>query len=388
MPGYLFTSEAVSRGHPDKVADQISDTVLDACLTEDPASRVACETLVTKDLVVLAGEITTSASLDFDTLVREIVSDIGYTDPKMGFAAQTLRLETYIQQQSPDIARGVSRSGQADSRMGAGDQGLVFGYACDETPNLMPLPHVLAQEALSQLYLERTDNRVGWLCPDAKAQATVQYDADGKPERLHTLVVSTQHTEEISQQELIPQIVDMMLSSQLGAWIDDQTILHINPTGRFVLGGPAADTGLTGRKPIVDTYGGMGRHGGGAFSGKDPSKIDRSAAYAARYVAKNIVASGITTQCEVQLAYGIGLADPISIHLQMAGCSEPTCNAAIKLIPELFDLTPAGICSTLDLFRPIYLPTAWGGHFGREGSSFTWERTDKAAQIQKLLSVG
>ena len=372
---YLFTSESVTEGHPDKIADQISDAVLDACLAEDPFSRVACETLTATGLVVIAGEITTKAYVDFQTLVRGTISSIGYNNALYGFDSNTCAVISSINKQSGDIALGVDTGG-------AGDQGMMMGYACTETPELMPMPIALAHKLTMRLSDVRKHGKLPYLRPDGKSQVTVEYDANKKPIRVDAVVVSAQHAETVTNDELRADILKHVIQSVIPAnLLDEDTTYHINPTGRFVIGGPMGDTGLTGRKIIVDTYGGMGRHGGGAFSGKDPTKVDRSAAYVARYIAKNVVAAGLADRCEVQLAYAIGVADPVSILVETFG----TCKVDPEIIPELvrahFKLTPKGIIDSLKLRRPIYCKTAAYGHFGRNDPDFTWEATDKAAPL-------
>ncbi len=380
MANFLFTSESVSMGHPDKVADQISDGILDAILAQDPMSRVACETLCTTDLVVLAGEITTSAKIDHEKIVREVVRDIGYTGEDMGFNADSCRIFLGLHSQSRDIAMGVDRDG-------AGDQGLMFGYACNHTPELMPFPIAFSHRILNRLTEIRQKGIVDWLRPDSKSQVTVEFDGK-KAVRVAAVVVSTQHSEKVEQQEIadfiIPEVIQKSIPAEL---LTGKVDYHINPTGRFVIGGPHGDTGLTGRKIIVDTYGGWGRHGGGAFSGKDPTKVDRSAAYMARHVAKNIVAAGLATECEVQLAYAIGVADPVSINVQTNGTNVIPEDKISALVREIFPLTPRGIIKYLDLRRPIYRKTASGGHFGRTEPEFTWEKTDKAADLKKSAGL-
>jgi len=372
---YLFTSESVTEGHPDKIADQISDAVLDACLAEDPFSRVACETLTATGLVVIAGEITTKAYVDFQALVRGTISSIGYNNALYGFDSNTCAVISSINKQSGDIAMGVDTGG-------AGDQGMMFGYACNETAELMPMPILLAHKLTMRLSEVRKQGKLPYLRPDGKSQVTVEYDANKKPVRVDAVVVSTQHAETVTNDELRGDILKHVIQATIPAnLLDEDTKYHINPTGRFVIGGPMGDTGLTGRKIIVDSYGGMGRHGGGAFSGKDATKVDRSGAYVARYIAKNIVAAGLADRCEVQLAYAIGVADPVSILVDTFG----TCKVNPEIIPDLvrahFRLTPKGIIDSLKLRRPIYFKTAAYGHFGRNDPDFTWEATDKTAQL-------
>jgi len=385
MHNYLFTSESVAIGHPDKVADQISDAVLDACLRVDPHSRVACETLVCTGLVVLAGEITTKATLNYQEIVRQTIQEIGYNDPAIGFDYRSCGILVSINKQSPDIALGVDEDAVNSKELGAGDQGLMFGYACDETPELMPLPIMLAHRIVRELHKERVSGKLPYLRPDAKTQVTIEYGQDNVPVRVHTVVVSTQHTEEVSQETIhrdMKALVKRLAPKEL---IDENTLFYINPTGRFVIGGPAGDCGLTGRKIIVDTYGGMGRHGGGAFSGKDPTKVDRSAAYAARYIAKNIVAAKFAKRCEVQVSYAIGLAKPISIKVDTFGTGTIGDDVLEQAIFRVFDLTPKGILEMLNLRRPIYSSTAFGGHFGRLEKDFTWEKTDRVKQLQEAV---
>jgi S-adenosylmethionine synthetase len=373
---FLFTSESVTEGHPDKIADQISDAILDACLEQDPTSRVACETLTCTGLVVVAGEITTQAYVDFQTLVRETIREIGYDDALKGFDCNTCGVISTINRQSPDIAQGVDTGG-------AGDQGMMFGYATNETPELMPTPISLAHRLTEKLTEVRKNGKLPYLRPDGKSQVTVEYDADYKPVRVDAVVISTQHAESVGNEQLRKEILEHVIKAVIPAeLLDSNTKYHINPTGRFVIGGPMGDTGLTGRKIIVDTYGGMGRHGGGAFSGKDPTKVDRSAAYMARYVAKNIVAAGLADRCEVQLAYAIGVAEPVSVRIDTFGTSTVSEQRLIELIRENFKLTPKGIIESLNLRRPIFKNTAAYGHFGRTGETFTWEATDKAATLK------
>jgi S-adenosylmethionine synthetase len=381
MSNYLFTSESVSMGHPDKVADQISDGVLDALLAQDPRSRVACETLCTTDLVVLSGEITTQGKLDYVQVARDVVRDIGYTFDNVGFHFETCKVLVAIHSQSPDIAMGVDREG-------AGDQGLMFGYACNQTPELMPLPIALSHRIINRLTEARQRKEVDWLRPDAKSQVTVEYDSNNKPIGISAVVVSTQHHQDVSQADIAKFVTNEVVRKSVPEeLLSSKTKYHINPTGNFVVGGPHGDTGLTGRKIIVDTYGGWGRHGGGAFSGKDPTKVDRSAAYMARHVAKNIVAAGLASECEVQLAYAIGVADPVSIRVSTNGTSVIPEDKIVALVREHFRLTPLGIIEYLKLRRPIYRKTASGGHFGRDDADFTWEATNKAADLKKAAGL-
>jgi S-adenosylmethionine synthetase len=377
---YLFTSESVTEGHPDKIADQISDSILDACLVEDPASRVACETLTATGLVI-AGEITTKAYVDFQTLVRGKISSIGYNNALYGFDSNTCAVISSINKQSGDIAMGVDTGG-------AGDQGMMFGFACNETAELMPMPILLAHKLTMKLSEVRKNGRLPYLRPDGKSQVTVEYDQAGKPIRIDAVVISTQHAETVTTEELRSDILKHVIQATLPAHLlDEDTKYHINPTGRFVIGGPMGDTGLTGRKIIVDTYGGMGRHGGGAFSGKDPTKVDRSAAYMARYIAKNIVAANLADRCEVQLAYAIGVAEPVGIAVDTFGTCRVDETALSELVRANFKLTPRGIIESLQLRRPIYAKTAAYGHFGRNDPDFTWEATDKAAQLASDAGV-
>ena len=372
----IFTSESVTEGHPDKVADQVSDAVLDAVLAEDPTGRVACEVLVTTGICVVAGEITTKTYVDVPKLAREVIRDIGYIDAAFGFDAKTCGVLNTIQSQSPDISMGVDTGG-------AGDQGMMFGYACDETPELMPLPITLAHKLVRRLSEARRAGTLPYLRPDGKSQVSVEY-VDGKPARIDAVVISTQHGDDVSTEQIRAdvkkQIIDGILPKHM---LDSSTKYHINPTGRFVIGGPHGDTGLTGRKIIVDTYGGMGRHGGGAFSGKDPTKVDRSACYMARYVAKNIVAAGLASRCEVQLAYAIGVAEPVSVNVNTFGTGRIDDDRIVELIRENFQLTPKAIIDQLKLRRPIYRKTAAFGHFGRTEDSFTWEHTGKAEALRE-----
>ena len=382
MSEMLFTSESVTEGHPDKISDQISDAILDAMLDQDTTSRVACETLVTTGMVVVAGEVTTKAWVDMQKVVRDTVQEIGYTDSNMGFDFNTCAVLISLDKQSPNIAQGVNEGEGAHTEQGAGDQGLMFGYACDETPELMPLPIQLAHRLTERLSHVRKDGTMDYLRPDGKSQVTVRY-VDGRPKSMDTVVISTQHAEEVSQSQLHEDIKKNVISHVIPEkYLNDSTQYHINPTGIFVIGGPQGDCGLTGRKIIVDTYGGMGRHGGGAFSGKDPSKVDRSAAYAARHVAKNVVAAGLASRCEVQLAYAIGVAEPVSVSVETFGTNKIDESKIIELIRNNFELKPAGLIRALNLLRPIYQKTAAYGHFGREIPEFTWEATDKANELK------
>jgi len=379
---YIFTSESVSEGHPDKVADQISDAILDAMLAQDPASRVACETMVTTGMVVIAGEITTTASVDIPAIVRETIRQIGYNDSAMGFDYETCAVLTSIDKQSPDIAQGVNVGDGLHKEQGAGDQGLMFGYACNETPELMPMPIQLSHQLVEKLAEVRKSGLLTFLRPDSKSQVSVEY-ADDKPVRIDTVVISTQHTPDVTHKQIEEQVIAEVVKKVIPAHLlDANTRYFINPTGRFVVGGPMGDCGLTGRKIIVDTYGGMGRHGGGAFSGKDPSKVDRSAAYMGRYVAKNLVAAGLCDRCEVQVAYAIGVAQPVSIMVHTFGTGKVSEERLSELVREVFDMRPRAIIEQLDLLRPIYKKTAAYGHFGRELPEFTWEKTDKAAILK------
>ena len=378
---FLFTSESVTEGHPDKMADQISDAVLDACLEQDPYSRVAAETLTTTGLVMIAGEITTKAYVDFQTLVRGVVASIGYDNALYGFDSNTCAVLSSISKQSGDIAQGVDTGG-------AGDQGMMFGYASNETPELMPAPISMAHKLTRQLTEVRKSGKLPYLRADGKSQVTVEYEAPGKPARIDAVVIATQHAESVSNEELHADILKHVIQAVLPAkWLDEHTKYHINPTGRFVIGGPMGDTGLTGRKMMVDTYGGMGRHGGGAFSGKDATKVDRSAAYMARYIAKNIVAAGLAERAEVQLAYAIGVAEPVSILVDSFGTGKLSNSRLTELVRDNFSLTPKRIIESLNLRRPIYKKTAAYGHFGRTEPEFSWEATDKAATLAEQAGL-
>jgi S-adenosylmethionine synthetase len=384
---YLFTSESVSEGHPDKVADQISDAILDAILAEDPPARVACETLVSTGLVVISGEITTKAHINYREIAQDAVRRIGYDNSDIGFDYKSCAILTAINRQSPDIAQGVNEGQGLDLDQGAGDQGLMFGYACNETASLMPLPIHYAHRIMERQAEVRRDGRLPWLRPDAKSQLTVRY-VDGRPQSVDTIVVSTQHDPEVSHAQIseavIEEVIKPVVPKEL---LTGNTRYLVNPTGRFVVGGPHGDCGLTGRKIIVDTYGGAARHGGGAFSGKDPSKVDRSAAYAARYVAKNVVAAGLAERCEVQVAYAIGVARPVSLMVNTFGTGKVSDEIIVDLIGKHFDLRPKGIIQSLDLLRPIYRKTAAYGHFGRDEPEFTWEVTDKAAALRSAAGL-
>jgi len=381
LRNFLFTSESVTEGHPDKIADQISDAVLDEVLRQDSKGRVACETLVTTGLAVIAGEITTSAHIEYDKLVRDTIRGVGYDRAKYGYDAETCAVMCTVKRQSPDIAMGVDTGG-------AGDQGLMFGFACDETEELMPMPIQLAHRLTQRLTDVRKSSKVDFLRPDGKSQVTIEYRGS-RPVRVDTVVISSQHSEKVSNADLRDAITEHVIRPIIPvAMLDNKTKYHINPTGRFVIGGPMGDAGLTGRKIIVDTYGGYSRHGGGAFSGKDPSKVDRSACYMARYIAKNVVAAGLARKVEVQLAYAIGVAEPVSVMADTFGTAAVSDETITALIREYFSLTPKGIIETLDLRRPIYKDTAAYGHFGRSGPSFTWERTDRADALRKAAGLG
>ncbi|MFH7321025.1 methionine adenosyltransferase [Desulfurivibrio sp. D14AmB] len=387
MPNYLFTSESVSEGHPDKVADQISDAILDAILAQDKTSRVACETLVTTGLALIAGEITTKAWVDMPAIVRQTIREIGYNSSEMGFDWQSCAVLTSIGKQSPDIAQGVDEGKGVDLDQGAGDQGLMFGYACTETKVLMPMPITYAHRLMKRQAEVRKSGRLPWLRPDAKSQVTIEYEHK-RPKRIEAVVVSTQHSPEVDYEDLKEGVMEEIIKPILpAAMLDENTKYFINPTGRFVIGGPVGDCGVTGRKIIVDTYGGMGSHGGGAFSGKDPSKVDRSSSYMGRYVAKNIVAAGLAEQCEVQVAYAIGISKPVSVNVVTFGTGKISDEQIRQLIVEHFDLRPKAIIQQLDLLRPIYRKTAAYGHFGREREEFTWERTDKAEILREAAGL-
>ena len=384
---YLFTSESVTMGHPDKVADHISDAVLDAMLAQDPKSRVACETLVTTGLVVVAGEITTTAIVDVPTVVRDTIKEIGYTDPSIGFDYENCAVMVTLDKQSPDISRGVTEGTGLHKEQGAGDQGLMFGFACRETPALMPMPIQLAHAVTTRLEKLRQSRKLSWLRPDGKSQVTVEYE-NQKPKRIHTVVVSTQHAPSIPYKQLRKQIIEKVVLPVLPKrLVDKNTIYHINPTGRFVTGGPKGDCGLTGRKIIVDTYGGRGSHGGGAFSGKDPTKVDRTASYMARYIAKNVVAAGLADACEVQLSYAIGVAEPVSVLVDTEKTAKVSEKKISQLIRKLFPLTPKKMIAHLKLDRAIFAETSYGGHFGRNRPNFTWEKTDMAAKLRKAAGL-
>lgn len=383
----FFTSESVSQGHPDKVADQISDAILDAMITQDPNSRVACETLVTTGLVVVAGEITTKAIVDIPTVVRDTIKEIGYTDPAIGFDHENCAIMVTIDKQSPDISQGVTTGAGLHKEQGAGDQGMMFGYACNETSTYMPMPIHLAHRLVERLTYVREKKIISYIRPDSKSQVTVEYKGL-KPVRVDTVIISTQHTPDVKYAKIRKDIIEKVIKKVIPAgFLDSKTKYHINPTGRFVVGGPKGDCGLTGRKIIVDTYGGYGAHGGGAFSGKDPSKVDRSAAYAARWVAKNIVAAKLSTHCELQISYAIGIADPISIKVDTYGTGVIPDTKITEIIKEIFNLRPAAIIKQLNLRRPIFKETARNGHFGRKNKNFTWENTDKVKAIRKAAKL-
>lgn len=374
-------------GHPDKLADQISDGVLDALLAQDPMSRVACETLVTTNLALIAGEITSKANIDYEAVVRQVIREVGYTDDALGFSADGCEFIQRIDAQSPDIAQGVNDDATSGKEIGAGDQGLMFGFACNDTPELMPLPIALSHRVINRITEARQKGEVSWLRPDAKSQVTIEYDGN-TPVRIDTVVLSTQHDEKVTQQEIRNFVIDQVIADCLPEGLSTEGIkYHINPTGKFVIGGPYGDCGLTGRKIIVDTYGGWGRHGGGAFSGKDSTKVDRSAAYMARHVAKTIVASGLADRCEVQLAYAIGVTDPVSVRVDTLGSGRISNTQLCELVREMFPLSPGGIINYLKLRRPVFRATASGGHFGRSGEGFTWELTEKAAELAEKAGV-
>lgn len=387
MKNYLFTSESVSEGHPDKVADQISDAVLDAMLAQDPTSRVACETLVTTGVAVVAGEVTTQASIDIPALVRGTIRDIGYDDGAKGFDCNTCAVMVTLDRQSPDIAMGVDTSTNATKEQGAGDQGIMFGYAVNETAEAMPLSISLSHKLLEEMARLRKSNAVNWLRPDSKSQVTIEYK-DGQAKRVDSVVISTQHSEDVTQSQIQEFVMEEVIKKTIPAqWLDNKTKYYINPTGRFVIGGPMGDCGLTGRKIIVDTYGGHGAHGGGAFSGKDPSKVDRSAAYAARHIAKNLVAAGLVDRALIQVSYAIGVAEPVSLMINDYGTGRYDTEILEKAVRELWSLKPAAIVQELDLLKPRYRKTASYGHFGRSGESFTWERTNKAEQLKDVVKT-
>ena len=387
MQKILFTSESVTEGHPDKICDQISDAVLDAILAQDPMARVACETACTTGMVLCMGEITTTAKVDIPKIARQVVIDIGYDRAKYGFDGHTCNVLTAIDEQSPDIAMGVNNSYEDEKETGAGDQGLMFGYACNETPELMPMPISLAHKLALRLTEIRKNGTLRYLRPDGKSQVTVEYDENGKPKRVDAVVISTQHAAEIPTEQIREDIKELVIDAVIPAELmDEDTKIYINPTGRFVVGGPQGDSGLTGRKIIVDTYGGYSRHGGGAFSGKDPTKVDRSAAYAARYIAKNIVAAGLAEKCEIQLAYAIGVARPVSVLVDTFGTGKVDDAKLAKAVDKVFDLRPRGIIEMLDLRRPQYRKLAAYGHFGRENIGVVWEKTDKVDAIKAALA--
>ncbi len=385
MSTYLFTSESVAEGHPDKMCDMISDAILDAILAQDPYARVACETFTTNGLVLIAGEITTTARVDYAKIARETIRKIGYDKPEYGFDADHCGVLVSIHEQSPDIAQAVIKSSSEDpyDAIGAGDQGIMYGYACQETPELMPLPIMLAHQLVRQLAQLRRSKRLPYLRPDGKSQVTIEYDEKGHPVRAHTVVLSAQHDGGVSQEQIRHDLTELVIRPVLGRWLDSKTVILVNPSGRFEIGGPCGDTGMTGRKIEVDTYGGYGSHGGGAFSGKDPTKVDRSASYYARYVAKNIVTAGLASECEVQVAYAIGQARPLAITVDTFGSGKLPNGEIAKLIERYFDFRPAAIIEQLDLRRPIYTPLAAYGHMGRSDLNLPWERPDKAELLRK-----
>jgi S-adenosylmethionine synthetase len=384
---YLFTSESVTMGHPDKVADRISDAILDAMLAGDPKSRVACETMVKDNLVIVAGEITSRAVVDIPTVVRETIREIGYDDPHLGFDCESCAVMVSLGKQSPDISQGITEGAGLHKEQGAGDQGLMFGYACRETPALMPMPIHLAHLLTIRLEKMRQSRKLPWLRPDGKTQVTVEYE-NGKPKRIHTVVIAAQHAPSITYKQLRKQIIQKIILPVMPKhFVDKNTIYHINATGRFVIGGPKGDCGLTGRKIIVDTYGGRGHHGGGAFSGKDPTKVDRTASYMARYIAKNIVAAGLADICEIQLSYVIGYANPLSVYVNTYGTAKISEKKISQIVRKLFPLAPKGMIAHLKLARPIYAETSHGGHFGRTGPSFTWEKTDMVKKLRKAAGL-
>jgi S-adenosylmethionine synthetase len=384
---FLFTSESVTMGHPDKVADRISDAILDAHIQQDKISRVACETLVKTGMVMVAGEITSNAIVDVPAVVRQVIKDIGYTDPEMGFDYDNCAVLVGLGKQSPDISQGVTEGQGLHKEQGAGDQGIMFGFACKDTPQLMPMPIQLAHLLCARLALMRQTKKLPWLRPDGKSQVTVEY-RNGKPYRIHTVIVSTQHSPDVAYNKLRSEIIKKVILPVLPKkMVDKNIIYHINPTGRFVIGGPKGDCGLTGRKIIVDSYGGSGHHGGGAFSGKDPSKVDRSASYMGRYIAKNVVAAGLADVCEIQVSYAIGVAQPISVHVDTRGTAKVSEKKLQDAIRKVFPLTPKGIIDHLKLKRPIYEATSYHGHFGRSGPNFTWEKTDMVAKLKKALGL-
>ncbi|OEU72144.1 MAG: methionine adenosyltransferase [Desulfuromonadales bacterium C00003068] len=387
MTDFMFTSESVSEGHPDKMADQISDSILDAILAQDKYARVACETMITTGMAVLAGEITTHANIDYSEIVRQTIRDIGYVGSDVGFDANTCAVLTSLDRQSPDISQGVTAGEGMFKDQGAGDQGLMFGYACNDTAQLMPMPIVFAHHLTQQLAAVRKNNVIDFLRPDSKSQVSIEY-VDDKPVRIDAVVLSTQHNPDVTHQQIEEALMEEVVKKVLPAnLLDAKTKYFINPTGRFVIGGPVGDCGLTGRKIIVDTYGGQGSHGGGAFSGKDPSKVDRSASYMGRYVAKNIVAAGLADKCEVQIAYAIGVAEPVSVMVNAFGTGKIASDQIARIVAEEFDLRPAAIIATLDLLRPIYRQTAAYGHFGRELADFTWEKTDRIASLRSRAGL-